>query len=65
MIHLPKFQELLQQEMSRKEFLQHVGIGLLGVVGITAFVSNLERLLSPKKGGSESQSGYGFSPYGR
>ena len=65
MIQLPNAHELLQKKMNRKEFLQHVGIGVLGVIGVTAFVSNLEKFFNPKKANSESQSGYGYSPYGR
>jgi len=65
MIQLPNAQELLQKEMNRKEFLQHVGIGVLGVVGVTALISNLEKFFNPKKENSESQSGYGYSPYGK
>lgn len=50
--------ELLSKEMSRKEFLQHVGSGLLILFGISGLINALQ----PKKTGRSM--GYGSSAYG-
>lgn len=52
---------ILEKEMDRKEFLQYIGIGLLGAVGVTAVIKNLEQLFS----GSKRGAGYGGNPYGK
>jgi len=61
-----KVQELLQQEISRKDFLRYIGLALLGMVGVTAMLQNLTNTLSTSgKTEKKSDSGYGMSPYGR
>lgn len=50
---------LLQKEMSRKEFLATVGFGLASILGF----SSLIKLLSSSQHNSSSLS-YGSSPYG-
>lgn len=60
-------QQVLTKEMSRKEFFQHVGIFLIGAVGITALLSNFSKTFhyQPKQSSSPLQtSGYGTRPYG-
>lgn len=49
--------ELFSREMTRKEFLQHVGSGILILLGI----SGMLRALTQPKGRSQ---GYGHSAYG-
>lgn len=51
--------ELFNTEMSRKEFLQHVGASLLVLFGI----SGLLKALTQQKGRSQTMS-YGSSAYG-
>ncbi|HMS31123.1 MAG TPA: hypothetical protein PJ984_01875 [Candidatus Saccharibacteria bacterium] len=63
------FQDLLQKEMDRKQFLKVLGAGILGMIGITAFLNNLEKIsrveVAPKQVDSSSTGkGYGSSPYG-
>ncbi len=59
--------ELLQKEVSRKEFLRYVGAAILGVIGITQILNNLQKSLAPQKKieSSEKTAGYGATPYGR
>lgn len=66
MIQLQKFNDILQQEVSRKEFLRYMGAALLGIIGVTHVLNNLQKSLSPRKLGTKSKaSGYGVTPYGR
>lgn len=65
---LAKVSHLLEKEVSRKEFFQHVGVITLGVIGVTGLMSNLSKTLDyqPKKSRALSASnGYGARPYGR
>ncbi|MDB5176305.1 MAG: hypothetical protein JWM81_1163 [Candidatus Saccharibacteria bacterium] len=68
-MNIPKvdIDSVLQKEMTRKEFLRLAGAGVLGIVGITGFLQNVNKLASP---GNHAKSvtqahGYGSSPYGR
>lgn len=52
---------LLNKEMTRKEFLQHIGAAFLILIGISGLVSALLK----QQGGSRRQTaGYGVSAYG-
>lgn len=56
----PKFlDELLAQEMSRKEFLVRIGATGLALVGVTGLLKTLSGLSTPATGRS-----YGATPYG-
>lgn len=67
MVDLSKFQELLEQDMSRKEFLRYVGVAILGIVGVTNFANNVSKsvLVTNKNTTGKNASGYGMSAYGR
>jgi hypothetical protein len=52
--------ELLATQMSRKEFLQHIGAGILVVFGI----SGLLKALTQQNRGRSQGMGYGSSAYG-
>lgn len=68
MINLNQFQDILTKEMSRKEFLQHIGIFLVGAVGIAAVVGHFSKLSTYNPNTSKqisSNSGYGSREYGR
>jgi hypothetical protein len=54
-------ENLFQQEMNRKEFLQYVGSALLLVLGAGSL---LKALKIGQKPGEKSTSGYGASLYG-
>lgn len=59
-----KIQELMQQEISRQEFLRYIGVAILGIIGVSSLLQNLTSLSSSKSNHQES-GGYGASPYGR
>lgn len=54
---------LLEKEVDRREFLQHVGVAFLAVIGVTSLISSLSRMQSVEK--QASPMGYGASSYGR
>lgn len=55
-----EMQELFSKEMTRKEFLQHIGAALLIMLGISGLI---KALLGQQKQPS-STVGYGVSAYG-
>lgn len=54
--------ELLSKEMSRKEFLQHIGSGMLVLFGISGLMKAL--LQTQPKINRPTSAGYGSSAYG-
>lgn len=55
------FDDFLKRDMDRKEFLAHIGAGVLAIVG----VSNLAKLVGQDKVQSRSRvRGYGSGAYG-
>lgn len=56
-----KIDELFGTEMSRKEFLQHVGSGLLIAFGVSGL---LKALIQPRQQTKIGNMGYGSSAYG-
>ena len=71
MIDLSHVQNLMEQEVSRKEFLRYIGIAILSVVGITNLIKNLSQPLQLPvqtktiEKNSQLSGGYGISAYGR
>ncbi|MEX0668424.1 MAG: hypothetical protein WD061_01620 [Candidatus Saccharimonadales bacterium] len=55
--------DLLTKEMDRKQFLKHLGIGVLSISGISAALRNMTFESSSNK--EQQPSGYGSSPYGK
>lgn len=53
--------ELLQKDMDRREFLQHIGAGILTVVGVAGLIN---ALTDTSKHQTKSTGGYGMSSYG-
>lgn len=53
--------QLFSKEMSRKEFLQHVGSGVLILFGISGL---LKALTQQQTSGRKQGMGYGSSAYG-
>lgn len=51
---------LFSKEMSRKEFLQHIGSGMLIFFGVTGLINALTKDPGPKA----ASRGYGSSAYG-
>ena len=56
-----EIEHLLQKEMDRTAFLQHVGIALLALTG---FASVMRALSGHGISGKAVQSGFGSGPYG-
>ena len=65
MVSLNNLQDLLQQEVSRKEFLQCLGVALLSMVGITNVLNSLHKGLDSPAKVKQVSHGYGTSPYGK
>lgn len=67
MIDTKNLQSLLKKDMTRKEFLQTAGAAILGIVGLTAFLKNLDKFAGnqTKTLSNSKKTGYGSSPYGR
>lgn len=57
-----QLQTLLEKEMSRKEFLQHVGAALLVLFGVSGLISSLTG--RPTQTQQTQDMGYGSSVYG-
>ncbi|MES2970919.1 MAG: hypothetical protein V4702_01185 [Patescibacteria group bacterium] len=60
-----KINDLMQKEVSRKEFLRYLGLALLAVIGITNLINNLQNTLSGERQKKLQSNGYGSSVYGR
>lgn len=59
--------KLLQAEMDRKTFLKNAGIAFVGIIGVTAFVKNINSMTGSSSVGQQSGAsafGYGGSVYG-
>jgi hypothetical protein len=56
--------QILEKEMDRKEFLIHLGAGIMSIIGLSTIFKALNGASSQKKGSSSSRSGYGSGPYG-
>lgn len=54
---------LLDKEMDRRDFLVHIGAGLVAVTGVAAILKALNSVGSGSSGRSSSGT-YGFSNYG-
>jgi hypothetical protein len=52
--------DITQKEMSRKEFLSTLGLGLASVMGFSALLKMLGH-----KGFAQRPGGYGATPYGK
>lgn len=57
----PNLQQLLQRQLTRKEFVQVAGLMLLSVIGVSGMLRNMNNSLAPKPKQSDE---YGESSYG-
>lgn len=59
--------DIFQQEVSRKEFLQYLGLAVLGTIGVTGFLQRLNTSFTPNRQTAQvpASMGYGKSAYGR
>lgn len=59
------YKDLLEKELSRREFLNYVGVTMLALVGITGLLSTLRNSSTGLPGISKGNSlGYGSGVYG-
>jgi hypothetical protein len=65
MIDTKNLQSLLKKDMTRKEFLQAIGAAIVGVIGLTAFLKNIDKFAQHQTNDKVAKTGYGSSPYGR
>lgn len=66
MMDSKNIQELLKKDMTRKEFIQVLGAAGLGIIGLTAFLKNIDLFAqSQTQPKSVRKTGYGTSMYGR
>ena len=56
--------DIFQQELSRKQFLQYMGVAVLGIIGVTGFMQRLRTSFGPANK-TKADTGYGKSAYGR
>lgn len=64
-MNFSKLGDLLEQEVSRKEFLRYIGIMLLGLIGVTSMLNNLHTASNTSLQQAKPKTGYGASAYGR
>jgi hypothetical protein len=55
-------QQLLQRKLSRKEFLQVIGLTLLSLIGVNSMLRNIDKSLSTQSRKNETV--YSEDPYG-
>lgn len=60
----PSIVELLEKPMDRKEFLRHMGVGALLIVGLGFLVRSSNLFTSNKSQQLGVSGAYGMSPYG-
>ncbi|MBA3758094.1 hypothetical protein H0X10_00460 [Candidatus Saccharibacteria bacterium] len=65
MVGLDKFNDLLQQDVTRKEFLHYLGIALLSLIGVASMLQNLNSAVNTSTTKDTQNSGYSAGPYGR
>ena len=58
---MKQLQGLMQKEMSRKEFLATIGLGIVTVMGFSTLVNTL---MGSKNNQQQANAGYGSNPYG-
>lgn len=55
-----EFNDLMQKQMDRRDFLKHVGIAFVALTGVSALVKTLNMVSGPKS----QTMGYGANVYG-
>lgn len=65
MVGYDKFHDLMQQDVSRKEFLRYIGIALLSLIGVASMLQNLHGAVNTAVPSERQTSGYSTGVYGR
>lgn len=55
-----EFNDLMQKQMDRRDFLKHVGIAFVALTGLSALIKTLNMVAGPKT----QTMGYGANVYG-
>ncbi len=55
---------VFEKKVSRKGFLQHVGVAALGVLGVQSLLSSILQPASSKSKATKQDNSYGGSSYG-
>lgn len=56
-------QSILEQEITRKQFLKQIGIALVAVVGIPSFIKGIDSAFQPQVQQTKNLMAYGESAY--
>ncbi|HLA49169.1 MAG TPA: hypothetical protein VJY84_01330 [Candidatus Saccharimonadales bacterium] len=56
---------IMNSEVNRAEFMRYIGVAMLSMIGVVAFVRNLHSLVPARNGKKRAISGYGGNAYGR
>lgn len=56
--------DLLQKEMDRKDFLKHMGVAAVALIGVPAVIKALSQSSTQSSAQSTKNMGYGLSAYG-
>jgi len=65
MVGFDKFHDLLQLDVSRKEFLRYIGIAILSLIGVASMLQNLAGVTPLKIEQEAKNSVYSSSIYGQ
>ncbi len=65
MIDLQNIQRMMQQEVTRQEFLQFIGVSILGLIGVTHVLNSIHGGLLRTGKHRPVSHGYGASTYGK
>lgn len=63
MNNIESIQDILEKEVSRKEFLVHIGVAVAAAVGISSVIRNIFNSTQSKETSGIGFSGYGESGY--
>ena len=55
---------ILTTEMDRRDFLKHVGLAIIAVMGISGLISTLGKFGQPAQARQQTNRGYGRNTYG-
>lgn len=57
-------EKILNQQLTRRQFLKSIGLGLLAIIGLPALVHILMPRTSNQNSLGDSGRGFGYGPYG-
>lgn len=60
MFNKEQIDTILNTPVSRRQFLSHIGLAFASLIGLTAFLNNIDKFAQKKAG---DDGGYGWSAY--